>query len=61
MFHGIGELRIDVGPGYRVYFGLHEDTVIILLGGGDKKTQDADIEKAVRLWEEYKNETDRFR
>jgi putative addiction module killer protein len=60
-FRGIGEMRVDVGPGYRVYFALHEDVVIVLIGGGDKRTQDKDIEAAVALWEKYKNAPDRFR
>ena len=49
------ELRIDWGPGYRVYFGRDGRTVIVLLCGGDKRRQDADIEKAVELWQEYGN------
>ena len=43
---GVGELRFDLGPGYRVYFHRRGDIVVILLCGGDKKTQTADIEKA---------------
>jgi putative addiction module killer protein len=43
---GVGELRFDLGPGYRVYFHRRGDVVVILLCGGDKKTQAADIEKA---------------
>jgi putative addiction module killer protein len=50
---GVSELRIDWGPGYRVYFGRDGRTVIVLLCGGDKRKQDADIRKAVELWEEY--------
>ena len=46
---GVSELRIDYGPGYRVYFTVRERTVIILLGGGDKTTQATDIKKALRL------------
>ncbi len=52
---GVSELRIDWGPGYRVYFGRDGDTVIVLLCGGDKRKQAADIEKAVELWNEYGN------
>ncbi len=52
--HGISELRMDFGPGYRVYFGVDEKTVVILLGGGDKRTQRRDIEKAVSRWMKYK-------
>jgi len=43
---GVGELRVDLGPGYRVYFHRRGDIVVILLCGGDKKTQASDIEKA---------------
>jgi len=46
---GISELRIDYGPGYRVYFTKHGKTVIVLLAGGDKRTQDGDIKKALQL------------
>lgn len=53
--HGVSELRIDWGPGYRVYFGRDGKTVIVLLCGGDKRKQDTDIEKAVALWQEYGN------
>ncbi|WP_438752583.1 type II toxin-antitoxin system RelE/ParE family toxin [Pararhizobium sp. O133] len=45
-FEGIGELRIDHGPGYRVYFVQRGAVVVILLCGGDKSTQDKDIRKA---------------
>jgi putative addiction module killer protein len=44
---GVSEMRIDVGPGYRVYYFQHGQTLIVLLCGGDKRTQDADINKAV--------------
>lgn len=46
---GVSELRIDYGPGYRVYFVRTGKTVIVLLAGGDKATQAADIEMALRL------------
>ncbi len=46
---GVSELRIDYGPGYRVYFTMHGRTVIILLAGGDKRTQATDIKTALRL------------
>lgn len=52
---GVSELRIDWGPGYRVYFGREGRTVIVLLCGGDKRNQGADIRKAVELWQEYAN------
>ena len=46
---GVLELRIDYGPGYRVYFIRRGDTVIVLLAGGDKRTQARDINTALRL------------
>jgi len=49
---GVRELVIDFGPGYRVYFGLDDDQVI-LLGGGDKSTQSGDIERAKDRWRDY--------
>lgn len=44
---GVSEMRIDVGSGYRVYYFQHGRTLVVLLCGGDKRTQDADISKAV--------------
>lgn len=52
---GVSELRIDWGSGYRVYFGRDGRTVIVLVCGGDKRKQDADIKRAVDLWQEYVN------
>ena len=49
---GVIELRIDFGPGYRVYFGLDGDE-IILLWGGTKKTQNEDIKTAKEFWRDY--------
>ena len=46
---GVSELRIDYGPGYRVYYTMRGRTLIILLAGGDKRTQAADIKTAIRL------------
>ncbi len=46
---GISELRIDYGPGYRVYYRKHGRNVVILLAGGDKSTQARDIRTALRL------------
>lgn len=48
-FQGIGELRIDHGPGYRIYFLRQGDVVILLLCGGDKGTQRRDIAQAVDM------------
>lgn len=46
---GVSEMRIDYGPGYRVYFVQRGQTLVILLTGGDKRTQDQDIEIALEL------------
>ena len=46
---GVSELRIDYGPGYRVYFCQQDQVVVILLVGGDKRTQDRDIKTAQKL------------
>jgi putative addiction module killer protein len=46
---GVSELRIDYGPGYRVYFVQRADVLIVLLAGGDKRTQDQDIRIAKQL------------
>jgi putative addiction module killer protein/probable addiction module antidote protein len=50
---GIWELRIDVGPGYRVYYALAGTELILLLTGGDKRTQSSDIFRAVQYWREW--------
>ena len=46
---GVSEMRIDYGPGYRVYYTMRGRTLIILLAGGDKRSQAADIKTALRL------------
>jgi putative addiction module killer protein len=51
-FDGIGELRIDYGPGYRLYFVQRGNTVIVLLCGGDKRRQDRDIKRAIDMAKE---------
>lgn len=51
---GVLELRIDYGPGYRVYFGKDGEHVVILLGGGTKQRQNRDIRTAQDLWTTYK-------
>jgi len=50
---GVSELRIDTGKGYRVYYGMDGNTVVLLLCGGNKATQQADIEKAKKFWRDY--------
>ena len=53
---GVSECKIDFGPGYRIYFGREGNALIILLGGGSKKTQNRDIKKSQLLWAEYRRE-----
>ena len=50
---GISELKIDAGPGYRVYYLQRGSTLLLLLAGGDKSTQDKDIPVATRLARDY--------
>lgn len=54
---GLFELRIKYGPGYRVYYGMIGQTCILLLCGGDKRKQSADIERARRYWQDYRERT----
>jgi len=54
---GVCELRIDVGAGYRVYFGRHGARFILILCGGAKRTQSADIERAKEYWSDYEKRT----
>jgi putative addiction module killer protein len=51
---GVCELRVDYGPGYRVYFGQKGRTLVVLLCGGDKRSQDRDIRLAKQYWHEFK-------
>jgi putative addiction module killer protein len=51
---GVKELRIDFGPGYRIYFGQDGDVIILLLCGGTKKFQTKDIRRAKEYWQDYK-------
>ncbi|MBB6153687.1 putative addiction module killer protein [Pseudomonas sp. JAI115] len=52
---GVWEMRIDVGPGYRVYYAKAGLTVVLLLFGGDKRKQSADIERACAYWRDWKS------
>ena len=53
---GVCELRIDSGPGYRVYYAQDGEALIILLCGGDKRTQRADIRQAIKLAEDWQQQ-----
>jgi putative addiction module killer protein len=55
---GVHEMREFFGPGWRMYYVLREGIVILMLGGGDKDTQDADIERAKQLAQELKDDQD---
>jgi putative addiction module killer protein len=50
---GVFELRISFGPGLRVYFGLHGEKIVVLIGGGDKRSQSRDIRGAQQLWQHW--------
>ena len=51
---GVFELRLDIGPGLRIYYGEQDKKIVILLGGGDKRSQSRDINRAIQLWEQLK-------
>jgi putative addiction module killer protein len=53
---GLFELRLQFGPGYRIYFGTVNNSVILLLGGGDKSSQGSDIQKARKYWEDFRRQ-----
>lgn len=52
---GVQECRIHFGPGYRVYFGMDGEQIVILLGGGTKQRQQDDIRLAIERWRDYKS------
>lgn len=52
---GISELKIDFGPGYRVYYSQRDDRFLLLLAGGDKSTQQKDIRRAIALAKNYED------
>lgn len=54
LHEGLFELRMDFGPGYRVYYGRDGHTIVVLIGGGTKKRQGADIAAALLRWKHYK-------
>jgi putative addiction module killer protein len=55
---GVWELRIDVGQGYRVYYAVAGNQVVLLLCGGDKRTQNADIVRACEYWHDWQGRTE---
>lgn len=55
---GVHELRIDVGPGYRIYYARSGKTVMLLLCGGSKRTQEADIGRACDYWHDWQKRVD---
>lgn len=55
--NGVWELRIDWGPGYRVYYAMAGKARVLLLCGGDKRKQSADIERAIANWKDYHRRT----
>lgn len=54
---GVWELRVDWGPGYRVYYAMTGRICLLLLCGGDKRRQSADIDRAVEYWSDYQRRT----
>jgi len=55
---GVWELRVDIGAGYRVYYAMHGQRIVLLLCGGDKRTQSADIDRAVDYWQDWQRRKD---
>lgn len=55
---GVWEIRVDVGAGYRVYYAQAGKTILVLLCGGDKRTQGADIDRAVKYWQDWQRRPD---
>lgn len=55
---GVWELRIDAGPGYRVYYGMAGQRLVLLLCAGSKRTQEADIDRAVGYWHDWQRRVD---
>jgi putative addiction module killer protein len=55
-FHGIIEIRMDFGKGYRLYCAEHGNNIVILLAGGDKSSQDKNISDALDFWRDYREQ-----
>ena len=51
---GVTERRLNIGPGYRIYYGRDGEKLVILVGGGTKKRQNTDVKTAQAIWAEYK-------
>ncbi len=56
---GVCELRVDWGPGYRVYYAMAGRTCVLLLCAGDKRKQSSDIERAIEYWKDYKRRSEK--
>lgn len=52
--NGVWEIRVDAGPGYRIYYVIDKGRVILLCEGGDKRTQKSDIKRAIVRWQDWK-------
>ncbi len=57
---GVYEIKLQIGPGYRVYFGLSGAEVILLLSGGDKGSQRRDIKTAIEYWKDYRAKNEKL-
>lgn len=57
---GVFELKIDIGPGLRVYYGIVDDKIVVIIGAGSKRTQKRDIKEAKLLWRKFENENKRL-
>ncbi len=57
---GVNELRLDFGPGFRIYYALANRVIVVLLAGGDKRSQDTDIAYAQELWKDNQDAPERF-
>ena len=56
---GVWELRVDWGPGYRIYYAVDGKRVVLLCEGGDKRTQSKDIARAIQRWNEWQTRSNR--